>query len=100
MYVLAPAPAPPAPTALVCAALAGATGTRPELVVWLLLAPVGAPLAVMRQARLPRPRSTLPFAGAALALLGLAALLPSTPGRGPPPCSAPSRWAPVTSYCG
>ncbi|CAM5360859.1 Prepilin peptidase OS=Streptomyces fumanus OX=67302 GN=GCM10018772_60820 PE=3 SV=1 [Streptomyces fumanus] len=78
----APGPLPPAVlTALVCAALAGATGTRPELVVWLLLAPVGVLLAVVdrRVARLPDPL-TLPFAGAALALLGLAALLPEHAG--------------------
>ncbi|MEU9554969.1 A24 family peptidase [Streptomyces fumanus] len=78
----APGPLPPVVvTALVCAALAGATGTRPELVVWLLLAPVGVLLAVVdrRVARLPDPL-TLPFAGAALALLGLAALLPEHAG--------------------
>ncbi|MEV7147324.1 prepilin peptidase [Streptomyces sp. NPDC051287] len=68
-------------TALVCAALAGATGTRPELVVWLLLAPVGVLLAAVdfRVQRLPDPL-TLPFAAAALALLGGAALLPEHAG--------------------
>ncbi|MET9386142.1 A24 family peptidase [Streptomyces sp. NPDC002928] len=68
-------------TALVCAALAAATGTRPELVVWLLLAPVGVLLAVVdfRVQRLPDVL-TLPLAAAALALLGLAALAPEHAG--------------------
>ncbi|MFI9254874.1 prepilin peptidase [Streptomyces sp. NPDC053069] len=69
-------------TALTCAALAAATGTRPELAVWLLLAPVGVLLAVvdLRVQRLPDPL-TLPLAAAALALLGLAALLPEHAGH-------------------
>lgn len=69
-------------TALVCAALAAATGTRPELAVWLLLAPVGVLLAVvdLRVRRLPDPL-TLPLAGAALALLGLIALVPEHAGE-------------------
>ncbi|MFI5565850.1 prepilin peptidase [Streptomyces sp. NPDC051740] len=69
-------------TALVCAALAAATGTRPELSVWLLLAPVGVLLAVVdfRVQRLPDPL-TLPLAGAAPALLGLAALAPEHAGE-------------------
>jgi leader peptidase (prepilin peptidase) / N-methyltransferase len=82
----APAPAPaPAPlalaTALVCAALTLATGTRPELAVWLLLAPVGVLLALVdfRVQRLPDPL-TLPLAAATLALLGVAALLPEHAG--------------------
>lgn len=68
--------------ALVCAALAAATGTRPELVVWLLLAPVGVLLAAvdLRVQRLPDPL-TLPLAAAALALLGLVALLPEHAGH-------------------
>ncbi|WP_208036727.1 prepilin peptidase [Streptomyces cyanogenus] len=68
--------------ALVCAALAAATGTRPELAVWLLLAPVGVLLAAvdLRVQRLPDPL-TLPLAAAALALLGLAALLPEHAGH-------------------
>ncbi|WP_408990354.1 prepilin peptidase [Streptomyces shenzhenensis] len=87
-----PAPAPRAPrapratplalaTAVVCAALALATGTRPELAVWLLLAPVAVLLAVVdfRVRRLPDPL-TLPLAAAALALLGVAALLPEHTG--------------------
>ncbi|MFD0226169.1 prepilin peptidase [Streptomyces hirsutus] len=73
--------APAAVTALVCAALAAATGTRPELAVWLLLAPVGVLLAVVdfRVQRLPDPL-TLPFAAAALALLGVVALVPEHAG--------------------
>ncbi|MBT2419159.1 prepilin peptidase [Streptomyces sp. ISL-22] len=71
-------------TALVCAALAAATDTRPELGVWLLLAPVGVLLTVvdLRVRRLPDPL-TLPLAGAALALLGLAALVPEHAGDWP-----------------
>ncbi|MGW0882139.1 prepilin peptidase [Streptomyces sp. NPDC002671] len=69
-------------TALTCAALAAATGVRPELAVWLLLAPVGVLLAAVdfRVQRLPDPL-TLPLAAAALALLGLAALLPAHAGH-------------------
>ncbi|MFE0099497.1 prepilin peptidase [Streptomyces sp. NPDC059009] len=64
-------------TALVCAALAATTGPRPELAVWLLLAPLGVLLAVVdfTVQRLPDVL-TLPLAAAALALLGAAALLP------------------------
>ncbi|MCH5676098.1 prepilin peptidase [Streptomyces gilvus] len=71
-------------TALVCAALAAATGTRPELAVWLLLAPVGVLLAVVdfRVQRLPDPL-TLPLAAAALVLLGLVALVPEHAGDWP-----------------
>ncbi|MFJ8085035.1 prepilin peptidase [Streptomyces sp. NPDC096205] len=69
-------------TALVCAALAAATGTRPELGVWLLLAPVGVLLAAVdfRVKRLPDPL-TLPLAAAALALLGGAAAAPEHAGE-------------------
>ncbi|MFG3319924.1 prepilin peptidase [Streptomyces sp. NPDC048171] len=69
-------------TALVCAALAAATGTRPELAVWLLLAPVGVLLAAvdLKVRRLPDPL-TLPLAVAALALLGLTALVPEHAGE-------------------
>ncbi|WP_217245592.1 A24 family peptidase [Streptomyces sp. AC602_WCS936] len=69
-------------TALVCAALAAATGTRPEVAVWLLLAPVGVLLAAvdLRVRRLPDPL-TLPLAGAALVLLGLTALVPEHAGE-------------------
>lgn len=76
-----PGAAPAVVTALVCTALAAATGMRPELAVWLLLAPAGVLLAVVdvRVQRLPDPL-TLPFAGAALLLLGVAALLPEHAG--------------------
>ncbi|MDU0298904.1 A24 family peptidase [Streptomyces sp. PAL114] len=69
-------------TALVCAALAAATGTRPELAVWLLLAPAGVLLATVdfRVQRLPDPL-TLPFAATALVLLGLTALVPEHAGE-------------------
>lgn len=69
-------------TALVCAALAAATGTRPELGVWVLLAPVGVLLTAVdfRVRRLPDPL-TLPFAAAALVLLGLTALVPEHAGE-------------------
>ncbi|MEU6912984.1 prepilin peptidase [Streptomyces olindensis] len=69
-------------TALVCAALAAATGTRPEVGAWLLLAPVGVLLTAVdfRVRRLPDPL-TLPFAAAALALLGVTALVPEHAGE-------------------
>ncbi|MFB6843867.1 prepilin peptidase [Streptomyces sp. NPDC056373] len=69
-------------TALICALLAAATDTRPELGVWLLLAPAGVLLTVVdfRVRRLPDPL-TLPFAAAALALLGLTALVPEHAGH-------------------
>ncbi|MFF2007964.1 prepilin peptidase [Streptomyces sp. NPDC058195] len=71
----------PVVTAVSCAALAAATGTRPELAAWLLLAPVAVLLAAIdrRVHRLP-DRLTLPAAGAAAVLLGLAALLPEHAG--------------------
>nr|WP_185992801.1 A24 family peptidase [Streptomyces sp. 130] len=71
----------PVVTALACAALARSTGTRPELAVWLLLAPVAVLLASIdhRVHRLP-DGLTLPAAGAAAVLLGLAALLPEHAG--------------------
>ncbi|MFB8028972.1 prepilin peptidase [Streptomyces sp. NPDC056465] len=73
----APAVVAPVVTVLACAALAAATGPRPEAVVWLLLAPVAVLLAVIdrRVHRLP-DTLTLPLAGAAAVLLGGAALLP------------------------
>lgn len=83
------APVPPYPsavlvplfTALVCAALAAATGPRPELGVWLLLTPFAVLLVIVDRAvrRLP-DRVTLPLAAAAAALLGGAALLPGARG--------------------
>ncbi|MEU1557467.1 A24 family peptidase [Streptomyces scabiei] len=69
-------------TALVCASLALATGFRPELAVWLLLAPLGVLLALvdLGAQRLPDPL-TLPFAGLALTLLGGAAFVPEHAGE-------------------
>ncbi|MGW3086554.1 prepilin peptidase [Streptomyces sp. NPDC001108] len=77
----APGALVPVVTALSCAALGAATGPRPELAVWLLLAPVAVLLATIdrRVHRLP-DRLTLPAAGAAAVLLGLAALLPEHAG--------------------
>ncbi|MFJ7076258.1 prepilin peptidase [Streptomyces sp. NPDC098781] len=71
-------------TALLCAALAAATDTRPELAVWLLLTPVGVLLALvdLRVRRLPDVL-TLPLAGAALGLLGVVALVPEHAGDWP-----------------
>ncbi|GCB46967.1 prepilin peptidase [Streptomyces sp. NL15-2K] len=71
-------------TALLCAALAAATDTRPEVAVWLLLAPVGVLLAVVdfRVQRLPDVL-TLPLAAAALVLLGLVTLVPEHTGHWP-----------------
>ncbi|UFR07175.1 A24 family peptidase [Streptomyces sp. Go40/10] len=68
-------------TAVVCALLAAAAGARPELVVWLLLAPAAVLLAAVDLAahRLPDVL-TLPLAAAALALLGVATVLPGTDG--------------------
>ena len=69
-------------TAVLCAVLAAATGPRPELAVWLLVAPVGVLLAAvdLRVRRLPDPL-TLPLAAAVLALLGVAARLPGHGGH-------------------
>ncbi|MET8880490.1 A24 family peptidase [Streptomyces rubiginosohelvolus] len=77
----APSTLAPLVTALVCVALAAATGARPELVGWLALAPVAVLLAVVdrRVHRLPDPL-TLPLAAAAVLLLGGAALLPGHAG--------------------
>lgn len=73
----APALLLPVVSALGCAAVAATTGIRPELAVWLLLVPVAVLLAAVdhRVHRLP-DSLTLPAAGAAAALLGIAALLP------------------------
>lgn len=66
------------------AALGGAVGARPELVVWLLVVPVAVLLAIVdrRVYRLPDVL-TLPLAGGVAALLGAAALLPSAAGSWP-----------------
>ena len=68
-------------TGFLCGALALATGTRPELGAWLLLAPLGVLLAVVdfRVQRLPDVL-TLPLAGAALALLGAVSFVPEHAG--------------------
>ncbi|MCZ4603524.1 A24 family peptidase [Streptomyces sp. Lzd4kr] len=67
--------------AAVCVALAAAVGARPELVVWLLLAPASVLLAAVDcvARRLP-DILTLPLAAAALVLLGGAALFPGAEG--------------------
>ncbi|MFF8278639.1 prepilin peptidase [Streptomyces lateritius] len=64
-------------TGLTCAALALATGPRPELVVWLLYAPFALLLATVdvRVHRLP-DQLTLPLAAATPLLLAVAELLP------------------------
>ncbi|MGW3625744.1 prepilin peptidase [Streptomyces sp. NPDC000880] len=74
----------PLVTAVSCAALAAATGPRPELAVWLLLTPFAVLLALVDRnvQRLP-DQLTLPLAAAAAALLGVAALLPGDAGSWP-----------------
>ncbi|MBP0458233.1 prepilin peptidase [Streptomyces montanisoli] len=76
--------APAAVTACACGALAAATGPRPELAVWLLLAPFAALLAAVDLAvrRLP-DQLTLPLAAATPLLLGAAALAPAHGGSWP-----------------
>ncbi|MFE3586296.1 prepilin peptidase [Streptomyces niveus] len=71
-------------TALVCGVLAAATGPRPELAVWLLLAPFAVLLALVDRNvhRLP-DHLTLPLAAASAALLGIATLLPDAGGSWP-----------------
>ncbi|WP_405984932.1 prepilin peptidase [Streptomyces sp. NBC_00872] len=71
-------------TALSCAALAAATGPRPELAVWLLFTPFAVLLALVDRHvhRLP-DQLTLPLAAAAAVLLGVAALLPAAGGSWP-----------------
>ncbi|RPK92344.1 MULTISPECIES: A24 family peptidase [Streptomyces] len=77
----APGVLAPLVTVVACVVLAAATGARPELIGWLALAPVAVLLAVVdrRVHRLPDPL-TLPLAGAAVLLLGGAALLPGHAG--------------------
>ncbi|MFI9099572.1 prepilin peptidase [Streptomyces fildesensis] len=67
-----------------CAALAALVGARPELVVWLLLVPLGVLLARIDLAvfRLPDVL-TLPALAGTAALLGAAALLPGHEGSWP-----------------
>ncbi|MEU8561168.1 A24 family peptidase [Streptomyces cyaneofuscatus] len=80
-YAYAPGTLAPLITVLACLALAAATGSRPELAAWLLLAPPAVLLATVdrRVHRLPDPL-TLPLAAAAVLLLGGAALLPGHAG--------------------
>ncbi|WP_415959131.1 prepilin peptidase [Streptomyces sp. 021-4] len=80
-YAYAPGTLAPLIAVLACLALAAATGPRPELAVWLLLAPPAVLLATVdrRVHRLPDPL-TLPLAAAAVLLLGGAALLPGHAG--------------------
>ncbi|MBC7270812.1 MAG: prepilin peptidase, partial [Streptomyces sp.] len=68
-------------TAVSCAALAAATGARPEVAVWLVVAPVAVLLALVDQRvqRLPDVL-TLPLAAVTLVLLGVAAALPGDGG--------------------
>ncbi|WP_406250816.1 prepilin peptidase [Streptomyces cyaneofuscatus] len=77
----APGTLAPLVTVLACLALAAATGPRPELAAWLLLAPPAVLLATVdrRVHRLPDPL-TLPLAAAAVLFLGGAALLPGHAG--------------------
>ncbi|MFK0291556.1 prepilin peptidase [Streptomyces sp. NPDC090442] len=69
-----------AATALACAALATATGPRPELAAWLLLAPVAVLLVLVdrRVRRLPDVL-TLPLAATAATTLGAVGALTDTP---------------------
>lgn len=68
-------------TAAVCAVLAGAVGARPELAVWLLLAPVLVLLTTVDRTvhRLPDVL-TLPVAGGVVLLLGAVSPLPGAGG--------------------
>lgn len=68
--------------AMVCAALAYTSGPRPELVVWLLAAPVALLLTAVDVAvyRLPDVL-TVPLAAGTAALLGAAALFPAAGGE-------------------
>jgi leader peptidase (prepilin peptidase) / N-methyltransferase len=73
-----------AATAVVCGALAQVVAPRPELAVWLLLAPVAVVLTRVDLAvrRLPDVL-TLPAAGGTAAALAVAALLPGHGGSWP-----------------
>lgn len=75
---------PPVLGAGLCAGLAAVGGVRPELLVWLLLVPVGLTLALVdvRVFRLPDVL-TLPALAGTVLLLGAAALLPSHAGSWP-----------------
>lgn len=75
---------PVAVTGVACGSIAAATGTRPELGVWLLLAPLAVLLALVDRAvhRLP-DTLTLPLAAVTAVLLGAATLLPEHAGSWP-----------------
>ncbi|MEU6170990.1 A24 family peptidase [Streptantibioticus parmotrematis] len=69
---------------LVCAALGQVVGVRPELAVWLLLAPVGLTLARVDLTAMRLPDAlTLPAAAGTALALGGAALLPAHAGSWP-----------------
>ncbi|MFJ4983977.1 prepilin peptidase [Streptomyces sp. NPDC088732] len=71
-------------TAALCAALAGRTGARPELAVWLLLVPLAVLLARVDLAVLRLPDVlTLPAAAGTAVLLGAAWLVPGHAGSWP-----------------
>ncbi|MFE2288058.1 prepilin peptidase [Streptomyces sp. NPDC059443] len=80
----APAAGPVLATTLVCLALGAGVGARPELVVWLLLAPLTVLLCLVDRAvhRLPDVL-TLPLAALTAAALGVAALFPGAGGSWP-----------------
>lgn len=71
-------------TVVACASVAAATGARPELGVWLLIAPFAVLLALVDHEahRLP-DLLTLPLAAVTAVLLGAAALLPEHAGSWP-----------------
>lgn len=76
-----PALAPVLLTTAACTALAAAVGGRPELFVWLALAPFGVLLALVDASVFRLPDAlTLPLAALTAAGLGLAALLPGASG--------------------
>lgn len=87
-------------TAGACAVLAAADGDRPELLVWLLLAPIAVLLAPIDFAvhRMPDV-ATLPLAVTALVGLGGAACCLLLAAVGGLRCSALLHSAPVTSCC-
>lgn len=87
-------------TALICATLAAATGPRPELVVWLLAAPVAVLLALVdyRVHRLPDVL-TLPSPQPPSPSSASPPRSPPTPAPGSPPCSADSPSGPRTWCC-
>ncbi|MGW0361910.1 prepilin peptidase [Streptomyces sp. NPDC002990] len=80
----APVPVPVVLTTSVCAVLAAAAGPRPELFVWLAVAPFGVLLALVDRAVFRLPDAlTLPLAAVTAGGLGLAALAPQSAGSWP-----------------